>query len=316
MKRTSKRSAVASKPRRPAGKNENSVPAIINHARVEKALLAVKRALDEAGVDFIVLKGPQLAGLYDNPYERLMSDLDILVREVDFHRAGARLERAGFSFKDRDATHSISGKDYNTSLFGLGGAVWVELHRDIAPHWRYNADIKGMFERSITFKFGSVKVRGLSVDDLLLSMCIHIAKDYFAGVEKKHFVDVAVVTCKEKVDWDAFLLRVKQAGAASASYYILLAAARQFGAVVPEDVLTALKPSILRRIWLGHYLDPCAYPVYRFPEHKGLGIQLRMALPLMDGVLRGQGVLLRYAFLRAGDVASSLKTNPLGGGND
>jgi hypothetical protein len=64
---------------------------------VDAVTAEVASALEDAGVDSILLKGPSVAGwLYDDPAERPYVDSDLLVDPTKLATAAATLERHGF----------------------------------------------------------------------------------------------------------------------------------------------------------------------------------------------------------------------------
>ena len=73
-------------------------------ARVDVAGAEVRRALSQAGVDCVLLKGRGFAHrLYDAVWERPYTDTDLLVRSADLGRAEGVLTALGFARIDRDA---------------------------------------------------------------------------------------------------------------------------------------------------------------------------------------------------------------------
>lgn len=58
------------------------------------ALGKICRALDDAGIDYIPLKGSVLCNLYPAPEMRTSSDIDVLVHEEDLERAVRTIESA------------------------------------------------------------------------------------------------------------------------------------------------------------------------------------------------------------------------------
>jgi len=60
-------------------------------------LRALGRCLQEERIPFILLKGASyLTDLYDDPGERVITDIDLLLRKEDVDRAASRLARDGF----------------------------------------------------------------------------------------------------------------------------------------------------------------------------------------------------------------------------
>ncbi|MCR5294080.1 MAG: nucleotidyltransferase family protein [Lachnospiraceae bacterium] len=83
---------------------------------------AVVRTLEDAGIPFAILKGTAAAMYYPEPELRLLGDIDVLVREADFKKAGAALKEAGFrdAFPEMNTSRHINFERND---------VQVELHR-------------------------------------------------------------------------------------------------------------------------------------------------------------------------------------------
>lgn len=99
-----------------------------------QALEAAVASLNAAGIAPLLLKGAAglAEDLYPDPGMRIMSDLDLLVREVEVDGAVAALEKAGFGV---DTTRPRIGADHH-HLPGRVHAKWrvgVELHTRAVP---------------------------------------------------------------------------------------------------------------------------------------------------------------------------------------
>lgn len=242
----------------------------------EAAYQKLSCALNSSGVDHLLLKGPHLGWtVYSDPADRPYCDLDVLVRAEQFDAAVAALIAGGFAPKGalegRPATWASAYNQQHVSPYG-----WlVELHRELAPHGQYLIDYAGLFSRAEAFRFGRVPARGLATEDLLLHLVVHAGKTAFADIEAKHVEDVAVLVARREVRWDVFFERARSAGCCTASWVLLSAAVKMHGAQIPEDVLNRLRPSGLRRWWLGIWLTREQFPIFR---RLGLPAALRRVL--------------------------------------
>lgn len=95
--------------------------ALVQHfALQEYERKAMSRVFQEAGIDYIWLKGAVFAARYPVPWYRTRGDLDVLVREADIPRAVALLEeRLGYQ-KENDGSHDVP--------FWTKSRVHVEVH--------------------------------------------------------------------------------------------------------------------------------------------------------------------------------------------
>ncbi|MBR4747991.1 MAG: nucleotidyltransferase family protein [Abditibacteriota bacterium] len=74
--------------------------------------------LEEAGAEYVPLKGDIIASLYPEPYMRRSSDVDILIREEKLGEVGERLKQAGFKLA------VVSGHDHHY----VSDRLSLELH--------------------------------------------------------------------------------------------------------------------------------------------------------------------------------------------
>jgi hypothetical protein len=251
--------------------------------RAEMTFKNVRDLLAAEKIDVILLKGPHLgATVYDSPRERLYADLDVLVRPKDFDDAATRLLENGFTPFAFDRHDPEVQRDFKHWEYRSPSGVLVELHRWLSGHDRYPVDVDGLFARSVDFKFGETRARGLAPEDLLLHLCLHMGTSYFHAIETKHVTDIALLTKKRELDWDVFCKRAKKGGARVIVYYALMAARLQDGAVVADDIFNNLRPGFIRRRCIEKFIDPASFPVYRSKDDHIKIVKRNLLLPLMD----------------------------------
>jgi hypothetical protein len=281
----------------------------------------IQRLLAQVGIPMLVLKGPHVGSvIYEDPAERTYCDLDILVKPEHYYPAARILLGNGFKVYSMNRRRLASEKaDYQLLLLAPRGVI-VELHRALADRDQFRSDIPGFFRRSEEFTFGALKALGLGTEDLLLHLCLHFGKRHFMTSEKKHLLDIALQLKKRNVDWPVFLDRAKRSGCLTIIYYCLEAARSQYGSEVPREIMKALSPSRWRRKVMDKFLDPNAFPIYRFPENIP-GFHERMVnLLLLDrfstmifSTSRFAGRSLLNVLLRVGPLRRSwIKAHPLG----
>ncbi|MGB8332796.1 MAG: nucleotidyltransferase family protein [Polyangiales bacterium] len=101
----------------------------------------VAQRLAEAGIAVMPVKGALLQHwLYDDPSERPLTDVDLLVRPEDFDRAVAQLETGGY----RRALGSSIGAAVMETPFGLP----LDLHPRLFDRARYRLPTRELFARS------------------------------------------------------------------------------------------------------------------------------------------------------------------------
>ena len=97
---------------------------------MEYEIARMRETLESGGIDFIMLKGAVIRGLYPEGWMRTSSDIDILVRSDDHARAEELLIR------ELAYTKGVEG-DHDHSLHSEGG-VHVELHFALIDDERAN----------------------------------------------------------------------------------------------------------------------------------------------------------------------------------
>lgn len=151
----------------------------------ERQMLAVEnllQALDNAGVDHMMVKGCDLKRLYPKPELRPMGDADILIRTEQYDRVKAVMESLGYTFRSENQ-HVY---EWSTSH------LHVELHKTLIPPsdrrfyesygtgWKYARHRSGhRFE--------------LTPEDAFVFLVVHFARHYlYSGVGCRHVLDLYV----------------------------------------------------------------------------------------------------------------------------
>jgi hypothetical protein len=163
-------------------------------AQAELAVAGLRSVLGREGVEFLVLKGAHLAfAYYPNPSDRPFCDLDLLVRPAQFDGAVAALEGAEFCRFEEGGSRAATVRHYYCYEFRAPSGICVELHRAYAAYGRYPVDVDGLLGRAVPFRLGQEPALGLCREDLLVHLCVHIAKGFFCWNEPKHLRDIAAV---------------------------------------------------------------------------------------------------------------------------
>lgn len=278
----------------------------------EATYRSIAEVLARRGIDHLLLKGPHLGAIaYDEAWQRAYCDLDVLVRAGQFLEAAAALTAADFSLRTPPAGRGETiAVRYNWGFVAPSGMA-IELHRQLSGYGLFPVDQEGLFDRAVEFPFGQTVARGLALEDLVVHLVIHAAKGHFRDMAAKHVEDVGRLTARQPVAWEVFLARAREARCRTAAWVLLSAARRIHGAAVPEEVLARLRPSLLRRCWLGAWLRRDRFPLFRFSGMPfGLGRALvgpALADRLWDAVTVG----LRYLAVRVRDVVGRGQGRPV-----
>lgn len=104
------------------------------NAIIADALFAVNGVLTRGGVRPIFLKGAAslVTGLYDDPGERMMGDVDVLIAPKDIDAAERLLRTAGYVFGSPDE-HGAEAADFHHLPMAIhpDTGVGIELHRSL-----------------------------------------------------------------------------------------------------------------------------------------------------------------------------------------
>ncbi len=148
------------------------------HASAVRARVVadVARAMAQARVPFLVLKGAALAHLvYADPRLRPMRDVDLLVRKSDVGRACDVLTRCGFS----PGGIAVPARHHHVQAMAKtveGATVTIELHHELmvrTPFVELARDYDDLIRRSQPFDWGGMTCRTLGREDMLWHVYAH-----------------------------------------------------------------------------------------------------------------------------------------------
>jgi hypothetical protein len=222
------------------------------HARALAALAAAR-------VETIVLKGPALARtLYPKSALRGSGDLDVLVRQerwLDAHRA---LLGAGYTCVQeleapppKVAEHKAY---YHTQYLSKDRVHMVEVHYDLWWYGLRPALGEQYWQRSIPLEIGGVQTRMVSMEDMLLHLCVHLHHHGYSRLI--WFTDLALlIRANPNLHWPYLVQAARTEGLGIFVYYSLLYLERLLDVAAPKWVLQALKPGALQA-WVHDRLCP------------------------------------------------------------
>lgn len=166
---------------------------------------------ESANISVIFLKGAHVAKtIYPQFGLRYMGDLDLMVKPTDLDKAAGILKSLGY--QNEQGFYTPSGR--HLPGYTNQDAIYLELHYNIAnqPYSNY-FNVLDLWERSVPLE--SSRGRGLSLEDLLLHLCIHAAawqKDELLHpiIQLRHLVDIAEFLRTDTVfNWAIFAERAK-----------------------------------------------------------------------------------------------------------
>jgi hypothetical protein len=211
------------------------------HLGFSRALVQIGEQWNEAGVPWLVMKGPVLTSmLYRDPGLRSYGDLDLLVARRALPEAVGVLERLGYehSIKNWPLAHWFVASEFAMSKDGLE----VDLHWHLVyAHYdrRYfHIDPQVMLERARTVVVAGRPVTTFDKEDTLVHLAVHASR---AGAHRLiWFKDIERSLAVDDPDLDELLRRARQFRCGPSVGLALGRAKALLGADVPDELVAAL----------------------------------------------------------------------------
>lgn len=148
--------------------------------RMLSATLPALQALDDAGVPYVVSKGPGLAAVYPSPVDRPYADLDVLVEPRTFPVARRILAGLGYRVQPQseppwDAFDRLCREGVN--LYTAEGGS-VDLHHRIPPwRWARALEVRDLLRRAERRNVSGTGVAILPALDNFVVSLLHVVSD-------------------------------------------------------------------------------------------------------------------------------------------
>jgi hypothetical protein len=219
--------------------------AMLQVLALERHLVNLSNALEEARVEMVLMKGPALAHtVYPDPSWRPFADLDFLVRGQDFQKACDVLADSGFR---RGLPEPRAGFDVRfgkaAELMGPDGLT-IDLHRTlvVGPFGLW-IGLDELFAHTASLTVGGREVRRLDDTSLFLHACVHASLGWWPPLLMP-IRDVAQVASFAKVDWGLAAARTRQWRLAAVVHHAMATASDTLGASFPEEAkaVQGIKP--------------------------------------------------------------------------
>lgn len=221
--------------------------------------LKVLKSLADNQLPVIALKGLSLAkNIYGDIALRPMSDMDLLVKEEDWVRAGRILLALGYKQYFPAWEESTLKIYYHLPPFTNKSGAVIELHWNIVtPDSPIKVDLDGLWERACLIEVDNVEVRAFSPEDLLLHLCIHTCVDLQMGLSLIHLCDIAglIKTSGDKIDWQIVIDRATRWGGQKCVYLMLLLVRELLGAAPPDKIMSEIKPDDYQSVFFDEALE-------------------------------------------------------------
>jgi len=170
-------------------------------------LVSIMRTLEALNIPAIPYKGPVLAHcIYGDIAMREFGDLDLLLRPSDIVRAKEALAASGYQPKyplasSVETAFLASPANYHWMLLNDDRSILLELHWKTSAEFQVEPSQDAHWWNTLpTTRFLDQDVRRFPPSELLLILCLHGAKHYWANLG--WLVDVAELIGKhDSIDW-------------------------------------------------------------------------------------------------------------------
>jgi len=192
-----------------------------------------------AGIEAIPYKGPALASIaYDNLALRRFVDLDVIVRKDDVLKAREILLDEGYA-----STKSLSlaqqevllRTQHNMQFARDNRRLIVELHWEVAPQlFASSVSVERLWQDLVSIEINGTRVKTLSPDDLLFSLCVHGSRHLWERLS--WICDVAELISRHTFNWTRLLERAANADTERMFLLGLFLAEKLLDARLPPEV--------------------------------------------------------------------------------
>ena len=144
-------------------------------------LSRIEQAFSQNGIDYMLLKGSSIKAMYPASELRLMGDIDILIKEDQYHVIRACLTEMGLR-EEKETDHELIWKDRS--------GVLIELHKRLIPSYNddYYAYFHDPWNKAVLQEFHRFS---MTPEDEYIYLLTHLVKHYRdGGIGLKHVIDI------------------------------------------------------------------------------------------------------------------------------
>jgi len=176
-------------------------------------LLSILNEYSANNIKAIPIKGPLIAEqIYENLTVREFIDIDILVHKEDVEKAKDILIQRGYSLEFylseeediayRKSSFYLKDQKIHYTFFNKDKGISIELHWLFVPiEYSFSPNIDNIWQWASYFELEGKKILSLSIEDLLLYLCIHGTKHHW--MQLKWICDINELINKNKdLDWE------------------------------------------------------------------------------------------------------------------
>jgi hypothetical protein len=198
-------------------------------------------------IDVIPLKGAYLSEkYYKNPVSRPMCDIDLLVKRDDVRKTLYTLDQFGFKSSTKyNYDFYINNRRHIPPFFSKNNTS-LEVHYTIFMDDGYNLknvkiDLDNIWSTCAETTLYGQKSFAMSIENLILHLCIHIAGDKFQQ-KILHLFDIFQIIQTESINWQLLISKSKEWKVGKILYCILLSLNKLFNLKINSVVQKHLMP--------------------------------------------------------------------------
>lgn len=268
-------------------------------------LSRVLKSFEEKEIPVVALKGIALAGLvYRNIALRPMADVDLLVQESNMPEVLKTLFKLGFkrllqekeiTLKNRNEVDLVKRQKNVKHLPGL----IISIHRDLTAPARFKGATKintqQMISRARPGKVAGSNILIMAPEDQVLHVIYHATFQHpFIGLLQLCDVAELIKLKENELNWQILVKTSINGRIATAIYYFLYLSEKLLEAPIPDWVLRALTPNLLKRSLLDILVIKSSFFI-KCPTHSVASRYLLQAL-MLDKIINTLSLLWKAIF--------------------
>lgn len=194
----------------------------------------VLQKFNEHSIPVIALKGLVIRELYPSPEMRTMGDVDILVKSEDLGVTKKILVDFGYSEENSTEAHLV---------FKKAGYPIIEVHWTLADSRFFKGDNsrfeEELWKNTIEVYVKSTKTLSLSLEDLAVHLCLHMAvhmRSSSFGLRQLGDLVLLIEQKGESINWDSFIRKTRECGIEKFTVVIFNICNKLFHMEIPDKI--------------------------------------------------------------------------------
>ena len=197
-----------------------------------RQLLVVLELFSANGIRAVAFKGPVLGAIiYGDLGLRQAGDLDVLIAREDFTRAKDLLQDANYLMEPQlTAAQQASHLRFHCEIQFMHQDQFtvVDLHWGLTPKtFPFALCLEDLFKRATSISVAGHTIKTFTTEDLLLYLCVHGAKHYWARLEWVASI-AELVRSNADLDWSLVVRVARESGSETLLCLGLLLAEKLF----------------------------------------------------------------------------------------